>query len=102
MGSDKKTIWILNQYASHLETRHWELSRSFAEQGYNVAVITSSFHHGKREYMYDEKVKFVDSHGDQHLFLRRDGAQILLRDRIRGFLGRGTGTATGKNFEGIY
>jgi len=60
LGSDKKTIWILNQYASHLETRHWELSRSFAEQGYNVAVITSSFHHGKREYMYDEKVKFVE------------------------------------------
>ena len=55
-----KTIWILNQYASHLETRHLELARSFSGQGYKVAVITSSFHHGKREYMYDEKMKFVE------------------------------------------
>ncbi len=50
-----KVIWIINQYASHLETRHMELSKSFALQGYKVAVITSSFHHGKRQYIFDEK-----------------------------------------------
>ena len=50
----KKTIWIINQYASHLTTRHEELSRVFAAAGYRVAVITSSFHHGSRKYIYDE------------------------------------------------
>lgn len=60
MGSEAKVIWIINQYASHLETRHLELSKSFAQQGYCVAVITSSFHHGKREYIYDMPVQFVE------------------------------------------
>ena len=55
-----KTIWIINQYASHLETRHWELAKAFANQGYNVAVLTSSFHHGKREYIFDTKLEFVE------------------------------------------
>lgn len=52
-----KVIWIINQYASHLETRHWELAKSFVSQGYKVVVITSSFHHGKKVYLYDEPVK---------------------------------------------
>lgn len=58
MTNDSKTIWIINQYASHLVTRHEELSKSFAAQGYHVAVITSSFHHGRREYMYDESIVY--------------------------------------------
>lgn len=49
-----KCIWIIHQYASHLETRHWELAKSFAGNGYRVAVITSSYHHGKRMYLFDE------------------------------------------------
>lgn len=53
-----KVIWIINQYASHLESRHLELAKVFAESGYIVAVITSSFHHGRREYMYEEPVVF--------------------------------------------
>lgn len=53
---ENKIIWIINQYASHLVTRHEELSKAFADQGYHVAVITSSFHHGRREYMYDERI----------------------------------------------
>lgn len=57
--SDQKTIWIINQYASHLETRHLELSKVFAESGYSVVVITTSFHHGKKDYIYDEKLKTV-------------------------------------------
>ena len=55
-----KTIWIINQYASHLVTRHEELSKSFAAQGYHVAVITSSFHHGKREYMFEEPIAYKE------------------------------------------
>lgn len=64
MNNMDKVIWIINQYASHLETRHWELSRYFASQGYKVAVITTSYHHGKCEYMYDEKIKFVPKTDD--------------------------------------
>ena len=59
MDNDNKTIWIINQYASHLETRHLELAKVFAQSGYSVVVITTSFHHGKREYIYDEKMKTV-------------------------------------------
>ncbi len=50
-----KVIWILNHYASHLESRHLELAKVFADNGYTVAVITSSFHHGKHDYIFDEK-----------------------------------------------
>ena len=57
---ERKTIWIINQYASHLETRHWELAQSFADQGYYVVVIASSFHHGRREYIYDDPIKIVE------------------------------------------
>lgn len=60
MTDNKKTIWIINQYASHLTTRHEELARSFASQGYGVAVITSSFHHGRREYMFDTPVAYTE------------------------------------------
>lgn len=67
---NKKTIWIINQYASHLQTRHEELSQSFAEQGYTVVVITSSFHHGKREYIYDDSIVYTDfSPGVQYVYL---------------------------------
>ena len=38
-----KTIWIVNQFASHLEERHLNLAANFAEKGYNVVVITTSF-----------------------------------------------------------
>lgn len=58
MGKITKTIWIINQYASHLTSRHEELSKVFAAQGYKVAVITSSFHHGRREYLYDDPIVF--------------------------------------------
>lgn len=60
VAGNNKTIWIINQYASHLMTRHEELSKSFSAQGYNVAVITSSFHHGRREYMYGDPVVFEE------------------------------------------
>ena len=54
---DKRpVIWIINHYASHLESRHLELAKVFAENGYTAAVITSSYHHGRREYMFDDEL----------------------------------------------
>lgn len=55
-----KVIWIINNYASHLESRHLELSRQFAKHGYKTVVITSSFHHGKKEYIYNRKITSVE------------------------------------------
>ena len=63
---NKKTIWIINQYASHLETRHLELSKVFAEHGYQVVVITSSFHHGEREYLYPDEYHTVERMPNVH------------------------------------
>ena len=55
-NNNSKTIWIINNYASHLESRHLEIGKVFAEHGYKVAVITASFHHGKHEFIYDEEM----------------------------------------------
>jgi len=55
-----KNIWIINQYASHLDYRHFMLSKEFASKGYNVTVITSSFHHGKREYVYPDTMTVLE------------------------------------------
>ncbi len=63
-----KCIWIINQYASHLETRHWELAKSFAGNGYSVVVITTSYHHGRSEYLYDDTVKYVQK-GDSITYI---------------------------------
>lgn len=54
-----KIIWIVNHYASHLEERHINLAVNFAKRGYETVVITSSFHHGTHEYIYDEDCKVV-------------------------------------------
>ncbi len=56
----KKVIWIVNQYASHLEERHRNLAAYFAREGRTVVVITASFHHGTHEYLYDDDVKIVE------------------------------------------
>ncbi|UGA54995.1 glycosyltransferase family 4 protein [Vibrio sp. VB16] len=46
---NKKVIWIINQYASTLETgmggRHYYFSREFAKEGHNVYLIGASYHH---------------------------------------------------------
>lgn len=46
---DKKTIWIINQYASTTETgiggRHFYLAQELAKQGHKVYVIASSANH---------------------------------------------------------
>ena len=71
----KKTIWIINHYASHLESRHLELSKCFADRGYNAVVITSSFHHGKHQYIYDDDITIVDRYQNvQFVYLRSEPA----------------------------
>lgn len=52
----EKTIWIINQYASHLTERHRNLAENFARRGYRTVVFTSSFHHGSHTYLFDEAV----------------------------------------------
>lgn len=47
--ANKKTIWIINQYASHPELgmggRHYYLARELAEIGYDIHIISSGTHH---------------------------------------------------------
>lgn len=47
--SDKKTVWIIHQYASTPDTgmggRHYYLAQELAKQGYNVYLIASSANH---------------------------------------------------------
>ncbi len=47
--SEKKTIWIINQYASTPETgmggRHYYLAEELAKQGHQVFIIAGSFSH---------------------------------------------------------
>jgi len=62
----EKVIWIVNHYASHLEERHLNLAVSFAKRGYKTVVITSSFHHGKHEYLYDEDCKVIRRNSGVH------------------------------------
>lgn len=66
-----RTIWIVNQFASHLEERHLNLSAYFAEKGYNVVVITASFHHGRHVYLYQEETKAVEKQrGVTYVYLK--------------------------------
>ncbi|MBQ3292619.1 MAG: glycosyltransferase family 4 protein [Mogibacterium sp.] len=66
-----KSIWIINHYASHLENRHLELAKAFAENGYKVGVITSSYHHGRREYLYPEEYHFDKRAGNVYFIYLR-------------------------------
>lgn len=59
----KKTVWIINQYASTPATgmggRHFYLARELAKQGYNVYLIASSSNHLLREQqLCDGKFRF--------------------------------------------
>lgn len=59
-------IWIVNQYASHLEERHLNLAINFARAGNEVVVVTSSFHHGLHNYIYDEPYKVIEREKNVH------------------------------------
>ena len=50
-----KTIWIVNQDASFLETRSLSMSKVFAVSGYSPVIITASFHHGSKQYLYNAR-----------------------------------------------
>jgi len=49
LNNKKKTIWIINQYASTPETgiggRHFSLAKELAKQGYSVYLIAASYTH---------------------------------------------------------
>lgn len=46
---ERKTIWIINQYASTPETgiggRHYHMARELAKQGHRVCLVSASFSH---------------------------------------------------------
>ena len=66
-----KVIWIFNQAASMLETRHLELSKQFVQHGYTCIVFTSSFHHGNHQYIYNEEIVDVEKAENVHfIFLK--------------------------------
>ena len=66
----KKNIWIISQYASQLEVRPSELAASFAARGCNACIITSSFHHGKREYMFSDELRHIKKADTDYIYLR--------------------------------
>ena len=64
-------IWIINHYASHLEERHLNLATNFAQDGNKVVVIMSSFHHGKRTYLYEDEYKALEKEpGVYYVYLK--------------------------------
>ena len=44
-----KTIWLVNQYSSTLDSgiggRHYYFAKELAKQGHNVYLISASYHH---------------------------------------------------------
>lgn len=59
----KKTVWIINQYASTsaagMGGRHFYLAQELVKQGYNVYLIASSSNHLLREQQkFDGKLRF--------------------------------------------
>ncbi len=67
LNNSSKTIWIINQYASTLETgmggRHYYLAKELAKQGHKVYLIASSYTHLLRklpEIEDDFKIESVD------------------------------------------
>lgn len=66
----EKTIWIINQYASHLTERHRNLAENFARRGCRTVVFTSSYHHGSHTYLFDEAVHIEEpSDGVVYVYL---------------------------------
>lgn len=61
-----KVIWIFNQVASMLETRHLEIGKQFANHGYTCVVFTSSFHHGNHEYIFEDDITEIEKSTNVH------------------------------------
>lgn len=56
----QECIWILNHHADTNGHRHYELACQFAQHGYQVVVIASSFHHGDHRYLFEEECHFEE------------------------------------------
>lgn len=67
----KKTIWIINQYASTPETgiggRHYHLARELAGNGIKVYLISAGFHHLLRQPNAMSKRIEVDTNGNLNI-----------------------------------
>lgn len=71
--NQKKTIWIINQYASTPNTgfigRHYYLAQELADLGYKVYVVSASYTHSQSNPVsFEEDYKFEDF-GDNFKFL---------------------------------
>lgn len=71
----KKTIWIINQYASTPETgmggRHYYLAKELAKQGHNVYLMGASFNHLLRKPpKLDNAFKIEEIEGFQFVWVR--------------------------------
>ena len=80
LGKDRfilngKTVWIVSQDASFLDARPKSLSRVFAESGWSPVVITPSYEHSSRKYLYDDPIKFTEPFkGAKYVYLRTSPA----------------------------
>ncbi|MDM1248677.1 glycosyltransferase family 4 protein [Acinetobacter sp. R933-2] len=64
--SQKKTVWIINHYASTPQTgfagRHYYLGQELAKLGYNVYIIAASYTHILRQPLTFEDDFYIENH----------------------------------------
>ena len=78
-----KTIWIVNQDASFLEARSLSMSKVFAVSGYFPVIITASFHHGSKQYLYNDPITFTEPFtGVKRVFLKASPAYYSNIQRV--------------------
>ena len=75
MNYRNKRVWLINQYAATPETgmggRSFYMARELAKLGYEVYLISGSFHHKLRNVKdYRGLIDVDDSHGFKHVRLR--------------------------------
>lgn len=75
--SNSKTIWLINQYASTLETgiggRCYYFAKYLAELGYDVYLFSSSYHHLLREtpkVSWSKSFKYEEIDGFKYVWLK--------------------------------
>lgn len=89
---DKKTVWIINQYAATPERgvagRHYYLGRELVKQGYNVYVISAGYTHLLRTPV-EIKDEFLieDHHGVKYVWVNvKQYPDAHSKGRIRNWL----------------
>src|SRR5690625_7207862 len=86
-----KTLWIIDHYAS--EPKHGGISRQFdfanelANRGYKVIVISSSFSHYKRNYLFEDNYNIVETSKNVYfVYLRTLAYKSNGVDRLKNML----------------